>query len=95
MAEEPKKVTKSKKRERGSIPPPFTVSIEDLCSILEAWLKDGVVVLPECKCEPMEEEKQCPLYYRYHKRCDHHTMDCYVLRNIFHDKVAKGDLVIK
>ena len=22
-------------------------------------------------------------------------MDCYVLRNIFHDRVAKGDLVIK
>ena len=22
-------------------------------------------------------------------------MDCYALRNIFHDKVAKGDLVVK
>ena len=35
------------------------------------------------------------LYYRYHKRSDHHTMDCYALRNIFHEKMAKGDLVIK
>nr|POF01938.1 hypothetical protein CFP56_06391 [Quercus suber] len=31
----------------------------------------------------------------YHKRCDHHAMDCYALKNIFHERVAKGDLVIK
>ena len=35
------------------------------------------------------------LYCRYHRRSDHHTMNCYVLRNIFYEKVAKGDLVIK
>ena len=58
-------------------------------------MKDGVVTLPECKHEPTKEEKQNPLYCSYHKRCDHHTMDCYALRNIFHDRVAKGDLVIK
>ena len=59
MVEEPKKAAKGKKRERerGSIPPPFTVSIEELYSILEAWLKDGVVVLPECKRESTDEEK--------------------------------------
>jgi len=57
VAEEPKKVVKGKKRERGGIPPPFPVSIEELYSILEAWLKDGVVVLPKCKREPTEEEK--------------------------------------
>ena len=65
MVEEPKKVTKGKKK------------------------------LPKCKREPINEEKRGPLYYRYHRRCDHHTMDCYALRNIFHDRVAKGDLVIK
>ena len=58
-------------------------------------MKDGVVVLPECKCEPIEEEKQGALYCRYHKRSDHYTMDCYTLRNIFHENVAKCDLVIK
>ena len=57
MVEEPKKAAKGKKRERGSIPPPFTVSIEELYGILEAWLKDGVVVLLECKHESIDEEK--------------------------------------
>ena len=94
MTEEFKKMAKGKKRDRGGIPPPFTVSTEELYSILEAWVKDGVVTLPECKHEPTEEEKRNPLYCRYHKKCDHHTMDCYALRNIFHDRVAKGDLVI-
>nr|POE75237.1 hypothetical protein CFP56_14272 [Quercus suber] len=68
---------------------------EELYNILEAWLKDGVVVLPECKREPTEEEKRSPLYCRYHRRCDHHTMDCYALRNIFHNRIVKGDLDIK
>ena len=57
VAEEPKKATKNKKREKGSIPPPFTGSTEELYNILETWLKDGVVLLPECKREPTEEEK--------------------------------------
>ena len=83
VVEKPKKAAKGKKRERGSIPPPFTVSIEELYSILEDWLKDGVVVLPECKRESTYKENRGPLYYRYHRRCDHHTMDCYALRNIF------------
>ena len=54
-----------------------------------------MVVLLECKREPTEEEKRGVLYYWYHRRSDHHTMDYYALRNIFHEKVAKGDLVIK
>ena len=53
------------------------------------------MVLPECKRDSTEEEKQGALYCRYHKRSDHHTMDCYALRNIFHEKVAMGDLIIK
>ena len=57
MAEETKKVVKGKKREKGSIPPSFTMSTKELYSILETWLKDGVVVLPECKHKPIEEEK--------------------------------------
>ena len=53
------------------------------------------MVLAECKHEPKKEEKRGALYCRYHKRNDHHTMDSYILRNIFHEKVANGDLVIK
>nr|POF27167.1 hypothetical protein CFP56_08538 [Quercus suber] len=68
---------------------------KELYSILEVWVKDGVVTLPKCKHEPTEEEKRNPLYCRYHRRCDHHTMDYYAFRNIFHNRVAKGDLVIK
>ena len=57
MTEEPKKVAKGKKKDKGSILPPFTVSTEELYSILEAWVKDGLVTLLECKHEPIEEEK--------------------------------------
>lgn len=84
VVEETKKVTKGRKRERSSIPPHFSVSAEELYSILDAWVKDGVVVLPDCKHEPTKEEKKGALYCRYHRRNDHHTMDCYALRNIFH-----------
>jgi len=95
VVEKPKKAAKGRKRERSGIPPPFSVSTEELYSILEAWVKDCVVVLSECKREPIEEEKRGVLYCQYHRRSDHHAMDCYALRNIFHEKVTKGDLVIK
>ena len=57
MVEETKKVTKGRKRERSGIPPPFTISAKKLYSILEAWVKDNIVVLLKCKHEPIEEEK--------------------------------------
>ena len=95
VVEETKKVTKDKKSERNGIPPPFFVSTKELYNILKAWVKDGVVVLLGCKCKPTEEEKQGALYCRYHRRSDHYTMDCYAMRKIFHENVAKCDLVIK
>lgn len=57
MVEESKKAAKGKKRERGRILPPFTVSTKELYIILEAWVKDGVAMFPECKCELTDEEK--------------------------------------
>nr|POE62358.1 hypothetical protein CFP56_44232 [Quercus suber] len=67
----------------------YSVSVQD------AWVKDGLVVLPNCKHETTEEEKRGAICCRYHKKSDHHTMDCDALRNIFHEKVPKGDLAIK
>ena len=58
MVKEPKKATKGRKRERSGIPPPFSILVEDLYSILEAWVKDSMVVLPECRREPIEKEKR-------------------------------------
>ena len=57
VVDEIKKVTKARKREISGISPLFSVSAKGLHNILEAWVKDGVVVLPECKREPTEEEK--------------------------------------
>lgn len=62
MVEEPKKATKGRKRERNNILPPFSVSTKEMYSIQEAWVKDCVVVLLECKCEPTEEKKRGTLY---------------------------------
>lgn len=52
VVEEPKRTTKVRKRARSGIPPPFPFSIEELYSILKVLVKDDVVVLTECKCEP-------------------------------------------
>lgn len=49
VVEKTKKVTKGKKREKSSIPPPFFISAKELYSILDAWVKDGVVVLRNYK----------------------------------------------
>ena len=57
VVEETKKATKGSKRERSGTPSPFSVSVEELYSIIDSWVKDGVVVLPAYKREPTEEEK--------------------------------------
>ena len=54
-----------------------------------------MVVLLECKWEPIEEKKRGALYCQYHRRSDRNTIDYYALRNIFYEKVAKGDLIIE
>ena len=57
MVKEPKKAAKGRKRERSGILHPFSISVEELYNILKAWVKDSMVVLPECKRELIEEEK--------------------------------------
>ena len=57
VTEESKKMAKGRRRDRVGIPPPITMSTKELYSIVEAWVKDGVVTLPEFKHEPTEEEK--------------------------------------
>ena len=52
MVEKPKKAIKVKKREGSGFPPPFYVSAEEVYNILKAWVKDGMMVLLECKREP-------------------------------------------
>ena len=37
VVEEPEKAAKARKRERSGIPPPFSISAEELYSILEGW----------------------------------------------------------
>ena len=64
VVKEMKKATKGRKRERSGIPPPFLVLAKELYSIVDAWVKDGVVVLLAYKREPIEEEKRGTLYYR-------------------------------
>ena len=64
VVKEMKKATKGRKRERSGIPPPFLVLAEELYSIVDAWVKDGVVVLLAYKREPIEEENRGTLYYR-------------------------------
>ena len=68
MVEKPEKAAKGKKRERCDILPPFSILTEELYSILEAWVKDGAVVLLECKREPTKEKKRGAVYCKYHRR---------------------------
>ena len=57
IASKGKKRERERERERNDIPPPFSILAEELYSILEAWVKDGVVVLPEYKHKATKEEK--------------------------------------
>nr|POF02447.1 hypothetical protein CFP56_28057 [Quercus suber] len=71
---------------------------EDIAAILlEARKAESSAYIDTRPCPEEMARKSYPSNYTslIFPKSDHHTMDCYALRNIFHEKLAKGDLVIK
>ena len=81
-----------RKREFMESPPLVPRTKEEMTSILNRWVADGVVRLPEVREEATEEEKRSPKYCHYHRCVKHSITDCWSLRKRFHAKIQDGTL---
>ena len=61
-------------------------------AILNKWVADGVVKLPEVSKKVTEEDKKNPKFCYFHQYVHHSTADCWTLRRKFHEKIQDGTL---
>ena len=67
-------------------PPSVPCTLEEMMAILNKWVADGIVKLPEVSKKVTEEDKKNPKFYYFHQYVHHSTADCWTLRRKFHEK---------
>uniref|UniRef100_A0A2N9HQH6 Aspartic peptidase DDI1-type domain-containing protein n=1 Tax=Fagus sylvatica TaxID=28930 RepID=A0A2N9HQH6_FAGSY len=61
-------------------------------AIIDKWIADGFLRLPNVSKEPTEDDKKHARFCRYHRYVHHPTSECFSLRKIFHSKIQDGTL---
>ena len=61
-------------------------------AILDKWVADGIIKLPEISKKATEEDKKNPKFCYFHQYVHHSTADCWTLRRKFHEKIQDGTL---
>ena len=61
-------------------------------AILDKWVADGIIKLPEVSKKATEEDKKNPKFCYFHQYVHHSTADCWTLRRKFHEKIQDGTL---
>jgi hypothetical protein len=83
---------KSNERSFEEPPPPVPCTLEEIMAILDKWVADGIVKLPEVSKKATEEDKKNPKFCYFHQYVHHSTADCWTLRRKFHEKIQDGTL---
>ncbi|GLT25910.1 hypothetical protein SLA2020_010090 [Shorea laevis] len=74
-----------KRRDRATAsPPPIPLIVEELDVLLDQWITDSAITLPQLHRKPNDDDKRNPKYCRYHHFVHHATMDYFSLRRIYH-----------
>ncbi len=61
-------------------------------AILDKWVVDVIIKLPEISKKATEEDKKNPKFCYFHQYVHHSTADCWTLRRKFHEKIQDGTL---
>ena len=79
-------------RKREALPP-IPLEKSRLEALVKAWIEDGEVVLRPIERHPTLEEQRSPKFCLFHRNTSHSTVDYFVLRKIYHQKVRKGEVI--
>ena len=83
---------KSAERPFEEPPLPVPCTLKEMIAILNRWVANGIVKLPEAPKKAIEEDKKNPKFCYFHQYIYHSTADCWTLRRKFHEKIQDGTL---
>ena len=63
-----------------------------MIAILNKWVADSIIKLPEAPKKATEEDKKNPKFCYFHQYIHHSTADCWTLRRKFHEKIQDRTL---
>lgn len=76
-----------KRRERDLAPAPdYPCSMDEVRTLVNAWVMDGELELPHVEYEPTWEDREHPRYCIYHRHTKHPTSDYWSLKRLFRRK---------
>ncbi|GMQ03611.1 hypothetical protein CsSME_00049357 [Camellia sinensis var. sinensis] len=82
----------AKKRKFDQIPPPLPISVNEAQALLNAWVEDGKVHLPEPR-QPVNKKDQARAdYCIYHHSVKHPTTECWALRSLVRKMMSEDAL---
>uniref|UniRef100_A0A2N9HNA1 Uncharacterized protein n=1 Tax=Fagus sylvatica TaxID=28930 RepID=A0A2N9HNA1_FAGSY len=71
---------------------PVSCTLEEMIAILNKWVADSIIKLPEAPKKATEEDKKNPKFCYFHQYIHHSTADCWTLRRKFHEKIQDRTL---
>jgi hypothetical protein len=83
---------KSAERSFEEPPPLVPCTLEEMIAILNRWVADDIIKLPEAQKKVIEEDKKNQKFCYFHQYIHHSTVDCWTLRMKFHEKIQDGTL---
>ncbi|KAH7847621.1 hypothetical protein Vadar_028272 [Vaccinium darrowii] len=81
-------------KERARDAPPYPCSVEEVVDLVNAWVADGCLKLPEIEVQHTQQDRASPRYCVFHRRVQHPTSDCWTLKEIFKKKQDNNELRI-
>ncbi|XP_028062254.1 uncharacterized protein LOC114265633 [Camellia sinensis] len=78
----------AKKGKFDQVPPPLLISVDEAQALLNAWVEDGKVHLPEPRQPVIKNDQAWADYCIYHHSVKHPTVECWVLRSLVRKMMA-------
>ena len=72
--------------------PAILCTTNEMQKIIDKWIEDGFLRLPNINKEPTKEDKKHAWFCCYHHYVHHPTSKCFSLRKIFHLKIQDETL---
>ena len=73
-------------------PSPIPCTSNELNTLLDKWIVDGIFKPNQVSREPTDEERKDSRFFRLHNYMQHPTAECWALRRLMHRRIKEETL---